>query len=94
MKKIILGSLLLIGTTVYAQTPAKKGRINRFYNKTYNTLRTHKGKTCFVAGAVGSTLVNKVFEYEMKNYVKPLIKSVGAKVYNFFKRIFRSDKRD
>jgi hypothetical protein len=94
MKKIILCSLFVVGATVYAEQPvAKRGRLSRCYKNTYNILRTHKGKTCFVAGAVGATVVNRVFEYEMRNYVKPLIKSVGSKVYNFFKRIFRSDKR-
>lgn len=67
----------------------KRGRLSTACLKTRNRLSNHKGKVCLAAGAIGATIVNKVFAYEIDNYVKPFIKGVFKRTYNFFKRIFK-----
>lgn len=92
MKKYVICLSLLFTAPIIATNNTPKSYISNSYYKLQNNLVNHKGKACFVAGAVGTALVNKIFKTEIENYVKPFIKSVWKKTAGWLRRIFRSEK--
>ena len=90
---IIVLSLILTAAAMATENIPQRGRISRAYHNTYSHLSDHKGKVGFAAGAIGTGLILRVFNKEINDYVKPLIKSVWNRTTGWFKRIFRSEKK-
>ena len=89
---ILALSLTTAGIVAMDQAP-KKGRLSNCYYGTCKKLSNHKGKVGLVAGAVGATVFNKVFDFEIDNYVKPLIKNVWKRTCNFFRRVLKREEK-
>ena len=85
----ILALLLTAASTAFPLTLTMPDKVKDSCAHMYKQAGNHRGKVCFAAGAVGLTVVNKVLEKEIDLYVKPFLKSVCTRTYNFFKRLFR-----
>jgi len=70
-----------------------RGHLSSCYHDTCKKLSNNKGKVGVVVGAVGATIINKVFSHEIDNFVKPFIKGVWKKTCNLFRRIFRKEEK-
>lgn len=89
----VLALSLTTASIVAMDQAPKRGRLSNCYHNTCNRLGHHKGKVGLVAGAVGATVFNKVFDLEIENYVKPLIKSVWKRTCNFFRRVLKREEK-
>jgi hypothetical protein len=96
MKNIRLCILALTLTTaniVAMESTPTRGRLSTCYHNTANKLSNHKGKVGLAVGAIGTGFVLRVFNKEINDYVKPLIKSVWKRTTEWLRRIFRRDKK-
>ncbi len=92
--KLCVLVLSLIAVSVVAKDMViTRSMFSNCYNSTCNKLSHHKGKVGIAVGAIGLTVVNKVFSHEIDAYVKPLIRSVWKKACNFFRRVFKREEK-
>jgi len=92
MKKLILCFCLL--TATYAIPVVRKSNgITMVYHKSQDTVRRHRGAAGMVTGALGTMVIQKLFEKEIQDYLKPFIKGVCDKVKRLLRRIINRDKK-
>ena len=85
----MLALLLTTASTALPLTLTMPDRVKDSCARMREQASNHRGKVCFAAGAICLTGVNKVLKKEVDLYVKPFLKSVCTRTYNFFKRLFR-----
>jgi len=92
--KIAIAALLIASSfSIRPQNEIKRGRVSTCYHKVVNKCSNHKGKVGLAVGAIGTTVVTRIFRTEIDSYVKPFFKSVWKKTTNFFRRIFNREEK-
>lgn len=91
-KKTTILAVLLLTSAVTIPAVAEQGRLSTAYHSLHNKLGQHKGKVGLACGAIGTTVLGKVFEKEINEYLKPAFKSICKKIGGWLKKVFRRSK--
>jgi len=86
-------ALTLAATSIVAMNIPVRGRLSTAYHKTTDQLSNHKVKLGVAAGTIGTAVVLRVFNEEINEFVKPLIKKLWNRTTSWFKKVFTRSKK-